>query len=338
MANTVSGIAPRSALKHRAAVQFAAAKPQESGSDAPSRRAVSLLARTGDSIEHWWWGKIIHDMAGFTAKRDKIAIDYIHDDREILGFCDKQTANNDGLTLGGELVLFSPQDRASEVAHKSDAGVPYQASIDWSGEASLEWVPEGLTAEANGKQWAGPCVIVRQWSIEGVAICPHGADSETDTELLSAEMSQEDGKLPTSVRSVTLFSQGNIPTKFAMNPNQPASPPAGPAQPATSHTDFRAELKRFTDRFGAEAGLKHFNAGTAFESALEAEFTAQQEAHKADVATLTAENDELKKKLAAVNLGEGKPVSFSEQGSGSTENKNQPQGMAKFIRFAPKAK
>jgi len=159
----------------------------------------SMLARSAEPVINWYFGPIYHDFAGMK-HRDSIATDYCHYDTEILGFCDQFTVDEIGLHLAGAIVPFAEGDRASEVAHKQKAGVPYEASIDFTGDdIVIEEVREGYTAEVNGRHVQGPCAIIREWSLRGVAICPHGMDSRTETQF-----SQRDKKTV-----VQLFSQSN---------------------------------------------------------------------------------------------------------------------------------
>jgi hypothetical protein len=93
----------------------------------------------------------------------------------------------------------------------------------------------------------------------------------------------------------------NMEPKTAAAPTTPTPAPAapvatkpgegGPAAP--SRADFAAELKKFTDTFGAENGVKWFNEGKSFADA--------QTAH---IAILAEENKALKKRIADAKLGE----------------------------------
>ena len=157
------------------------------GSDSKSR-PVTLLARTNEPIEHWYWGNVVHDFAGMRLVKDRIAIDYCHDSKDILGYANKHETGAEGLVLSGALVPWKESDRASEVAFKFDNGVPYEASIDFGGEGiKYEFVDDGQVAFANDREYQGPLVIIREWPLKGVAICPHGADEHTAAQFAAAE-------------------------------------------------------------------------------------------------------------------------------------------------------
>lgn len=148
---------------------------------------VELLARTGQPIEHWYWGRIIHDLKGMTHK-NRMPVDYAHNDGEVLGYVNKFKISSGDLILNGVLTPFKDDDRASEVIHKARAGVPYQASIFFGGDDDqYEQVPEGATAKVNGFEFTGPGIIARKWRLNGVAICPYGADGNTETNIFAKQ-------------------------------------------------------------------------------------------------------------------------------------------------------
>ena len=150
----------------------------------PLSTRVSLLARSATPIDHWHWGRVVHDLAGVKAK-DKIPIDYAHNSNEVIGFLDTIEVEERGLRTDGRLVVFSDDDRAAEVAYKSAQGVPYEASINFGGDGiQLEEVKRGESTDVNGYQFEGPGVVVRSWPLRGVAVVPYGADSQTETNIL----------------------------------------------------------------------------------------------------------------------------------------------------------
>lgn len=160
------------------AANIVEAEPQ----DDSGRWRVRLVARTGCAIEHHYFGRLVHDMAGMTHDA-RIPIDYRHDDGEVIGYADTFEIDQDGsLVLGGELVSTRQDDRAADTAAKMRAGIPYQASIFFT-HATLEQCTKG-TADANGATFDAPATIVRQWRLRGVAICPYGYDAGTHATTL----------------------------------------------------------------------------------------------------------------------------------------------------------
>lgn len=306
---------PATAMRfERTALQMAAAEASDEAATSdgpPAPVPFSMLARTGSVVYSWYWGAIVHDMAGFTARKETIVADYCHDRSEILGFADKQTAADAGLTLSGFLTPFTEDDRASEVVYKSKAGVPYEASIEFD-YSSVEYLQQAATAVVNGQVITGPCYIVRQWTLVGVAVCPYGVDGGTSTNF-----SRDPDRVIES-RPVKLFSKPVEGTTMPPQNGTPA-PPAEtqqttqtPATQQSSTTDpqaeFKAGLKRFTTKFGAVNGVQWFTDGKSYEEALELHATALE----TRLAAMDTETAELQTKLANAPRGESTPVTSGE--------------------------
>lgn len=275
---------PRAALCFSiGALQLAA---QEGEADAAPRAKVSMRARSGQALHHWYWGQLVHDMAGFTPASERIPIDYCHFDTEVLGYLDSFDAKPEGLDVSGEVISFKAEDRSAEVIHKQKAGIPYQASIYFAAE-SVEEVLAGGSAEVNGFTIQGPATIVRKWSLRGVAICPYGYDPNTQTQF--ADRLGGDVDVPISRKEVSAMPENTNPA------------PANREQ-------LTAELKKYTDRFGAENGVKWFAEGKTFEQALELHVGVQAE----QLAAKEQELADAKQQLGAINRGEESGATFAD--------------------------
>lgn len=158
------------------------------GEKAGETSPVELLARTGEPVEHWYWGRLVHDFAGMVPNGDRVPIDYCHDSGEVLGFLNEFDPSSGDLVTRGALVHFAEKDRVAEVTTKGRAGVPYEASIDFRGEGVVvEYIDEGQMTEVNGRQLEGPLAVIRKWPLRGVAICPYGHDAGTEARFNQAE-------------------------------------------------------------------------------------------------------------------------------------------------------
>jgi len=312
---------------------------------------LHLKARSGDVLNHWFWGPMVHDFAGMTHK-DRIKVDYLHDPGQILGYVDDFDVTDYGLELGGKVISAAPGDRSSEVAHKAKAGVPYEASIEFSHVGlKAEWIPEGRSTEVNGQTYEGPLTVFREWSLIGVAICPNGYDANTATELhrdsgffefqLSKGDDMPNGKTTNKPDASAGDGQGKTTelqsTDGGQTPSKPATKPAskpdaGSAngddsgdgsstelsasdKPATGQDDGRTQLQAFVERFGSEAGTEYFLGQLSLEQALDKH-------NRKMITELKAKDDqiaELQEKLGQLSLGEDDPVS-----AGKTE----PEGSA----------
>jgi len=166
-----------------AACFLAAGEIQTARKNADDKSApLRLVARSGKAIEHPYWGNIVHDLSGVRMHKNRIPVDYVHDPKEIIGYLNHFDSTSGDLVTSGALVPFKDNDRATEILHKMDAGVPYEASINFGGDGiRLEDLPAGKTTMVNGYELTGPAVIVREWPLRGVAICPYGADMNTES-------------------------------------------------------------------------------------------------------------------------------------------------------------
>ena len=297
---------------------------------------IRMKARTAQPVDHWFWGRVVHDMAGMRHK-DRIPIDYVHNPAEVIGYLNHFHADTDGLDVSGALVPYKDSDRASEIIHKARAGVPYEASIYFGGDGiKVEEVAEGQAAQVNGFQFAGPGIVIREWPLRGVAVCPYGADMNTRSELAQGES--------THVTFTNQVAQATTGKEIAMSEQKPAeaAPPIpvtapavdapkvevpaeapkavdaekkdAQAPPASAEAsagvvvsvamkedvvrDLRAECKTFLDAFGPKGG-EWFAAGKTL-----------AEAQALHAQELRAENEALKTRLAALDRGEKAPVTF----------------------------
>lgn len=284
--------------------EFAAA---DDNTPSASSAAFELLARTGDAIDHWYWGRIVHDFAGM-AHRDSIPVDYCHAVNEPIGYADTFNTTGGNLVIGGSVESITEGDEASKLIARSRRGIPYQASIYFDPFSMVvEFVPEGMMASVNGRDIAGPVVIARQWTLRGVAICPHGADVGTSCELADA------------VGAFSLTWKGPLimSTKADASTNPPAdagnlaAPGTGTtAAPSDERAKFTAELKRFTDRF-PNVGAGYFADGLDYSAACDRYI----DKLSADLVAANAARDDAAAKLTAAQLSHGEPKPIESAGA-----------------------
>lgn len=292
--------------------------------------AIEILARTPEPVEHWFWGAIVHDLAGMTSK-PSIPLDYQHDPGEVLGFADGINPDQGaGLKLSGKLIPFEPTDRASEVIAKKSAGVPYEASIDWSDKAVIEEVPTGMTTNVNGRTFAGPLCVVRKWTLRGCAVCLQGVDSGTS---IATRFANDAAKI-----KVQTFSE--TPTMAETNPANPANPTTPPANAPPKPADIPAvdapagsdtpaatpnpAAQSFVKAFG-DFGARAFVDGKTFEATaaeyignlsaahsnelatLRTQWKVEKDQHAATLAAKDATIADLNKRLTAAGASVGAP-------------------------------
>jgi|SRR6185295_16939349 len=120
-----------------------------------------------------------------TIAKPRIPLDYCHDDDEVIGYANKFDTSTGDLVATGALIPYSPdpEDRATEIIYKAQQGVPYEASIFFDGPLVVEEVSENATTLVNGAQLSGPITVIRQWTLRGIAVCPHGNDPNTSAAM-----------------------------------------------------------------------------------------------------------------------------------------------------------
>jgi hypothetical protein len=333
----------------KAALAFHAGQVQFAAKGANGNSPTSIRARSGKPLAHWYWGKCVHDMAGFQPAAPSIPIDYCHNDSEVLGYLNKFQPSNEGLDCDGEVVPVG-DDRAAQVLEKSSRGVPYQASIYFDQDSLvIEQLGQGAKARVNGYELEGPAIIFRQWMLRGVAICPYGYDVNTSTRLSAGGLA---GEIELSISQLT----AEAAMDPATNPTTPPAPaaaaltpaanpaPATPAEkPVDARVEFQATLKKFTEKFGASNGAKWAAEGLSYEAALEkhaeaqaAEFAAGKKELEDRLAAANKTIADQASKLAAVPRGEAEPVSFSapEQHAGGQAAPKPTNGLGALGAFA----
>ena len=100
------------AFRLEAPLEFAKTKDAQQ-SDTKSR-PIQMLARTKKVIDHWWWGRCVHDFAGMV-HADRIILDYCHSSEDIIGFADEFIVDDSGLTLRGRVESIEENDEAEKM-------------------------------------------------------------------------------------------------------------------------------------------------------------------------------------------------------------------------------
>ena len=301
--------APEGAFQFAAdACKFAAAGEENSKS-----AAITLTARTGEPISHWYWGRIVHDMAGMKSK-PVVALDWCHDDNEIVGKVDRLDTSTGNLVCSGSIESLEVGDRADKIIKLSARDVPYEASIYFDPyETELEWLPGDMTAEVNGREVTGPLVIVRAWELRRIAICPSGADSGTDASCETDDENEASLKARSRVKfSLNWKDKGKPMSKTETTPTALSAEQLAETK-KSGFDEAVAAMKKFTDKFGPVDGNTYFAAGLSYEAALEKHV----EKLTADKATEAAAKLALEQRIASANLGEATELDTKGGGSGS---------------------
>lgn len=239
----------------------------------PTKLQLTVLA--ADIISQGW-GRFVFDYSTLKFP-ERAALDYIHDDSEIIGYVENFKAAPEAVTADATLLDESPNGRAAEIAFNLANGVPYEASafIDLEGSTETE-VHEGAVLEVNGRELHGPFTLYSGATMRGCAVCPHGADALARTALALSADSNKKGNI------MTLNTNLN---GDAVKLSEPPTPQADEATAKTDKTSAEAdktttpepedavrlalpqELSAMVDEFGAEKGLEFYRRGLSFKDA-----------------------------------------------------------------------
>jgi hypothetical protein len=235
----------------------------------------TMTARSGDPIQHWYWGRIVHDMDGMVTRKESVTVDYAHGYDDVIGYANQFDAGPEGLKVSGALVSVAANDKADEVYRKGKAGVPYESSIDWEGEETeLEYIPEGVSTEVNAKQFEGPGFVVRKWPLRAIAVCRYGADPQTKTQFSAGDPSgvrkftlkenpMTKPTLAPPAVTATLPAEAGDGKQLSVSDTTPASITTMVTSPGTISLD---QLRQFSTEFG-DKGIEFLTAGLTLDAA-----------------------------------------------------------------------
>lgn len=268
-----------------------------STNDADATTRVRLTVLAADALERWGLGRFAFEFATTRPLRERLALDYDHDDGAVVGYAEGFESSDDGIFCDAT-ILGGPDApaRARELAFCLKNGVPFEVSplVDFS-TATMESVPDGATVRLNGREIAGPLDVARGATIRGVAICPHGTDPKTAALVeLSARLN-------------------NWKEEKEKEMADEKNPVDG--EQTDEKKSVNAELETMIEEFGRERGLDYYLAGKTLDEAraedyeelkasrksAEAEKKAADEAEKDAADAPTDETkDETKKELEAL--------------------------------------
>lgn len=327
---------------------FTFSGPCEFGSyderEGPLKNPISGLARSPNALEHWYWGRVVHDLNGMTPRGETIHIDYRHWTGDLVGIANQFDVRPDGLHIGGELMSIREADTAFEIITRGREGQPYELSIDFSAinELVIEEYKAGEIVNVNNTRFEGPITVIRKWQLKSVAVCPYGHDSATNTQFAEGEGDAERPPVSVTVLSAkeTPMEKGDEKkpaedatqleeTKTETPENEPEKKLSD--EPATPQDEAKATLAKFVSAFGSEKGAElAFDDTVDFEAALLEDHTRL----KTELSEAREEIASLKKKFGDVSLGEEEPLKHSDS---EPEKSDTPTDAGKFSHLGPAA-
>lgn len=263
---------------------------------------VRLKARTDKVVEHFYWGRAVHDLEGMQLKgKDRIPIDWVHSD-DVLGYLDTFEVEDGALWASGYLVPYGDSDKVSEIMHKAENGVPYEASINFGGNGiSVEYVRETDTTQVNGNEVEGPATVFREWPLRGVAICPYGADEYTRAEfddenrqvtvheMSTATFNEEEEQMADEVNDTPETEDSELSDETEQEEltqdepeeelNEDELENEEPVEESDSDTELEQErdLDEFMNKFGDAKGARFYRDELSYVEALEKDHSELQD-------------------------------------------------------------
>jgi hypothetical protein len=179
-------------LELTAQIELAAAIDTADASNAsdgkPALPRFSMVAYTGGPMRVAGWRyPVVMDLAGLAVPSQARPVRFGHDANMGVGHTDSIHIADSQLLAAGVISRDTPTSR--EVVMSAKNGFPWQASIGAAVEKH-EFVKEGQTASANGRQFAGPVYVVRKATLGEISFVDLGADGNTSANV-AAKANQE---------------------------------------------------------------------------------------------------------------------------------------------------
>ncbi len=169
-------------------ITLAAAETPEEGK--PSLRKFSMTAYTGGAMRLGGWPyPVVVDLAGMRVTRKSRPILKDHDRGSIVGHTDDIAITDKSLEVAG--VISGVGATAQEVIATSENGFPWQASLGASAD-KVVFIPEGKTANANGREFKGPVYVARKSTLGEVSFVALGADDDTEARVAAGNYAEGD--------------------------------------------------------------------------------------------------------------------------------------------------
>ena len=171
-----------------ATITLAAAETPEEGK--PSLRKFSMTAYTGGAMRLGGWPyPVVVDLAGMRVTRKSRPILKDHNRGSIVGHTDDIAITDKSLEVAG--VISGVGATAQEVIATSENGFPWQASLGASAD-KVVFIPEGKTANANGREFKGPVYVARKSTLGEVSFVALGADDDTEARVAAGNYADGD--------------------------------------------------------------------------------------------------------------------------------------------------
>ncbi|MGE3803912.1 MAG: hypothetical protein AB7K24_04465 [Gemmataceae bacterium] len=219
----------------------------------PKLRRFSMKAYTGGPMQLTGWRfPVVVDLQGLQVGRQQrpILLDHLRAVDFVLGQTDTIGAMDNELVVAGQIMSDSP--RARQVVALNDKGFAWQASIGARAD-QVEFVPEGKTAQANGREFPGPVNIARRSTLGEISFVVLGADENTTAHIAAAQAKETDMDFEQwlqaqgfPLETLTEQQRASLQKMYDAGKAKQGPPPPEPVPDlaATIRTETAVELKR----------------------------------------------------------------------------------------------
>ncbi len=177
-----------------ATMQFASDEGVKAGEGTPPLPRFNMVAYTGGLMRLAEWKyPVVVDLAGMVIPSQNRPIRVGHNSDRLVGHTHAIAQESGRLVASG--VLSIPGPDTERVVAGSRNGFPWQASIGARVD-QFEFVKDGQVATANGREFAGPVVIVRKSTLGEISFVDLGADGNTSASV--AASAQESSTMTTA--------------------------------------------------------------------------------------------------------------------------------------------
>jgi len=227
-------------------------------------RRFQMVAYTGAPMTVRGWSyPVVLDLAGLQVSAHPRPILKDHSLAQVVGHTDAIRVEAGALKVTG--VISGAGPAAREVILSSENGFPWQASVG-ARVAQEEFVPEGQTAQVNGRACAGPVLIARNAVLGEISFVALGADDHTSARL-AANRAAAQAKDPWLDFDPWVVAQGFVPADltevqrkqlqalFQLGRSAANAQTAPAAGPATEVQALRAQYAGELQRIAAIRGL-----------------------------------------------------------------------------------
>jgi hypothetical protein len=209
----------------------------------PKEYPFEVVILSGKPMHTPELGNFVIDLQTLSFHKQRMAVNYNHDQNKILGYFENFRITDEGLVANGTIGESSETEWFIEQALNE---VPFEVSaeIDEKQGIAIE-LGAGEKAEVNGNTIESETTIYKNVPFLGAAICLHGVDKFTRFTLLKQETTNMSKTNPTTLKTNTTNLSDDKPPEEKKVTSQ--------------------ELKEFIEAFGTERGIELFQSGTNIE-------------------------------------------------------------------------